>query len=234
MEDVQVSNPIDLRFACDLPAVAESLIDTNAAPRLYSRLWTSTSSNLRNVMTAPTRQSDSGLKAPDTAPGPALTRSFYADLREVAGNLMRWERPGCSLQSTILVHDAFMALARQRNLQTSDRPALLAAAAQTMRRLLVDNARAGRRHKRGGKDVIGSLPTSLADDAKNIDVRELHDALNALKEHCETTTRIVEMRFFSGMTHAEIAQVTGLSERTIGEKWRFAKAWLYRAMNPDW
>jgi RNA polymerase sigma factor (TIGR02999 family) len=146
---------------------------------------------------------------------------------------MRWERAGCSLQSTILVHDAFMALARQRNLQASDRSSLLAAAAQTMRRLLIDNARAGQRQKRGGNDFIVSLPPSLADDARRIDERELHDALNALKEHCETTARIVEMRFFSGMTHAEIALVTGLSERTIGEKWRFAKVWLYRAMNPD-
>ncbi len=184
-------------------------------------------------MTAPNRLSDSGLKAPDTASGPALTRSFYADLHQVASNFMRWERPGCSLQSTILVHDAFMALARQRNLQTSDRSSLLAAAAQTMRRLLIDNARAGQRHKRGGKDVIGSLPPALTDDAKSFDVSELHDALNALREQCETTARIVELRFFSGMTHAEIAQVTGLCERTICEKWRFAKAWLYRAMNPD-
>jgi DNA-directed RNA polymerase specialized sigma24 family protein len=77
------------------------------------------------------------------------------------------------------------------------------------------------------------LPSSVADDAKNIDVLELHDALDALKEHCAMTSSIVEMRFFGGMTHAEIAQVLGLSERTIGEKWRFAKVWLYRAMNPD-
>lgn len=76
------------------------------------------------------------------------------------------------------------------------------------------------------------MPPSLSDEAKTIDVLELHEALDTLKDRCQTTASIVEMRFFGGMSHAEIAQVTGLSERTVGERWRFAKTWLYRAMNP--
>jgi RNA polymerase sigma-70 factor, ECF subfamily len=160
-----------------------------------------------------------------------LTESLYGELHEVAVKLMRRERPDSSLQSTILVHDAFLALRRQRNLQSSERCRLLAAAAQIMRRQLVDSARARRRQKRGGSRLRESLPPTLTVDANEIDVLELHDALKVLKSRHETTANIVEMKFFGGMTHAEIAEVTGLSERTIGEKWRCAKAWLYRAMN---
>jgi RNA polymerase sigma factor (TIGR02999 family) len=168
-----------------------------------------------------------------TASKPDLTPNLYGELYEIAASLMRREPRNCSLQSTILVHDAYMALSRQRNLQDSERPALLAAAAQIMRRLLIDRARARQRQKRGGKKVRETLPDSLADDAKTTDVLELHQALEALSGKCATTARIVEMRFFGGMTHAEIAEVLGLSERTIGERWRFAKAWLCRAMQSD-
>ena len=184
-------------------------------------------------MSALSRKSDSGPEASSPASKPDLTPSFYGELYEIAANLMRREPSNCSLQSTILVHDAYLTLSRQRNLQASERPALLAAAAQIMRRLLVDRARARQRHKRGGKKIRETLPDSLAADAKNTDVLELHQALEALSEKCETTGKIVEMRFFGGMTHSEIAQVMGLSERTIGEKWRFAKAWLYRAIQSD-
>lgn len=184
-------------------------------------------------MFAPVRESDSESGAPPGATTvPALTRSFYGELYEVAGKLMNRERPGCLLESTILVHDAYMVLRRQRNLQASDRPVLLAAAAKIMRRILVDNARAQLRQKRGGNKTREHLPPSLIDDANTVDVLELHEALSALKLRCESTASIVEMRFFGGMTHAEIAQVTGLSERTVGERWRFAKTWLYRVLNP--
>ena len=176
-------------------------------------------------------QSDLLPGATETVCQPALTPSLYAELYEIAANLMRREPSESSLQSTMLVHDAFMALCRQRNLQGSEQSALLAAAAQIMRRLLIDRARARQRHKRGGKKGRESLPDFLADDAKAAEVLELHEALETLKAKCETTAQVVEMRFFGGMTHAEIAQVMRLSERTIGEKWRFAKAWLYRAMN---
>jgi RNA polymerase sigma factor (TIGR02999 family) len=153
-------------------------------------------------------------------------------LYEIAGGLTRRERKDCSLQPTMLVHDAFLALGRQRNLRGSTRPTLLAAAAQFMRRLLIDRARARRRIKRGGEKSREALPTTLADVAKNNEALEVHDAIDALRRHCEMTARIVELRFFGGMSHAEIAAATGISERTIGEKWRFAKAWLHRAMNP--
>jgi RNA polymerase sigma-70 factor, ECF subfamily len=144
---------------------------------------------------------------------------------------MRRERPDCPLQSTILVHDAYMALDRQRNLQGSDRSTLLAASARIMRRLLVDCARGRRRQKRGGEKVINFLPPDAADDATPIDALELHEAIEALKAHSAVSADIVELKFFGGMSHAEIAQVTGLCERTIGEKWRFARAWLFRSMS---
>ena len=184
-------------------------------------------------MTAKSRKNDTGLEASGTASKSDLTPSLYGELYEIAAGLMRREASNCSLQSTILVHDAYLALSRQRNLQDSERPALMAAAAQIMRRLLIDRARGRQRQKRGGKKVRETLPDSLADDAKTTDVLELHQALEALGGKCATTARIVEMKFFGGMTYPEIAEVLGLSERTIGEKWRFAKAWLGRAMQSD-
>jgi RNA polymerase sigma factor (TIGR02999 family) len=183
-------------------------------------------------MVASSGHIDSSLNGLRTVRGPALTGSFYHELYEVAGNLMKRERPDCSLQSTILVHDAYMALRNQRNLQASDRPRLLAAAAKIMRRTLVDCARARRRQKRGGDKTREVMPPAIIDDADTIDVLELHEALDALKKRCEVSASIVEMKFFGGMTHAEIAEVTGLCERTVGDKWRFARTWLYRVMNP--
>jgi RNA polymerase sigma factor (TIGR02999 family) len=174
----------------------------------------------------------SSWSAPSAAAGPSLTASFYGELYQVAGQLMKRERPDCSLQSTILVHDAYMALRQQRNLQGSDRPRLLAAAAKIMRRTLVDCARARRRQKRGGDKTREIMPPAIIDDSDTIDVLELHEALDALKKRCGSTAAIVEMKFFGGMTHAEIAEVTGLCERTVGDKWRFARVWLYRVMNP--
>lgn len=162
-----------------------------------------------------------------------LSANFAAQLHEIASHLMRREPPDCTLQSTILVHDAFLTLQRQLNLRTADRPVLLAAAARTMRRLLVDHGRSRRRLKRGGRRSRETLPDSLADAANPIDVLELHDALEGLQQRCPVTADIVEKKFFGGMTHEEIAEVTGLSERTIGEKWRFAKAWLYRVLTPQ-
>jgi RNA polymerase sigma factor (TIGR02999 family) len=181
-------------------------------------------------MSAPTFLNESGRQAKDAPEELPLTPSFYGELHEIAGKLMQRERPDCPLQPTILAHDAFMTLRRQRNLRTSQRPVLLAAAAQVMRRQLVDCARAQRRQKRGGTCSTESLPPTLPDGVKSVDVLELHDALEALKARHETTASIVEMKFFGGMTHAEIAEVTGLSERTVVERWRLAKAWLYRAM----
>ncbi len=161
-----------------------------------------------------------------------LSANFAAELHDIASNLMRREPPDCSIQSTILVHDAYLKIQQQLNLRSADRAELLAAAAKIMRRLLVDHARRRRRLKRGGKNSRKRLPDSVVDDANPFDVVELHDALEDLRQRCEVTADIVEKKFFGGMTHEEIAEVTGLSERTVGEKWRFAKAWLYRSMTP--
>jgi RNA polymerase sigma factor (TIGR02999 family) len=184
-------------------------------------------------MQAPLSQTNETKTAPPAVSALDLTGSLYGELYEVADKLMRRERLDCSLQSTMLVHDAFMVLRRQRNLPVTNRPVLLAASAKIMRRLLVDHARARVRLKRGGKNHKESLPSALPDDANSIDVLKLHEALDALSKQCDTTARIVEMRFFGGMTHAEITSVLGLSQRTIGNKWRFAKVWLYRAMSAD-
>lgn len=159
-----------------------------------------------------------------------LSTTLYAELYEIASKLMLREPPDCSLQSTMLVHDAFLKLQRQRNLQGSERVQLLAAGAQIMRRLLVDQARARGRSKRGGGKKKNSLSPPIADDANTIDVLDLADALDALRRQQDVAAEIVEMKFFGGMTHEEIAEVTGLRPRTVKAKWAFAKAWLYRAL----
>lgn len=162
-----------------------------------------------------------------------LTQCFYAQLYRIAASLMRREPPDCSLQATILVHDAYMALEKQRNVREAGLPVKLAAAAKTMRRILIDHARSARRQKRGGKYSKKLLPPEVADVANPVDRLELTEAIAALREQCPQSADIVEMKFFGGMSHEEIGQVVGLSERTVGDRWRFAKRWLYRAMTPN-
>jgi RNA polymerase sigma-70 factor, ECF subfamily len=156
-----------------------------------------------------------------------LVPLLYAELRAIAGRHMRGERAGHTLQPTALVHEAFVRLVDQRRTPWQNRAHFLAVAARTMRRILVDHARRHRAGKRdGGRRV--TLQENLALDTAAVDVLELDEALEALRQLDERAHRVVELRFFGGLEVTEVAAVLGVSEPTVKRDWRFAKAWLAR------
>ena len=172
------------------------------------------------------------MAAPEEDPN-RWDQSIYDHLHQLAEKALRNERAGHSLQPTLLVNDAYLRLQEQQNLNPADRSQMLAAGATIIRRLLVDYARSRKRLKRGGDDGRGiPLHISVADNAKGLDVLELNDALEALAEAMPRAARIVELRFFGGLTSDEAAEQLGVSLRTVNNDWKFAKAWLYRELGP--
>jgi len=158
-------------------------------------------------------------------------QSIYDRLHELAEKALRRESPGHSLQPTLLVNDAYLRLKEQQNLDPADRSLMLAAGATIIRRLLVDYARQRKRLKRGGKEGRGiPLHISVADDAKGLDILELNEALETLAKELPRAAWIV---FFGGLTGEEIAEQLDVSLRTVNNDWKYAKAWLYRALGPD-
>ncbi len=160
--------------------------------------------------------------------------SIYGQLHHLAEKALRRELAGHSLQPTLLVNDAYLRLLEQRNLDPADRSMVLAAGATIIRRLLIDYARRRRRQKRGGPQGRGiPLHISVAESAKTLDLLELNDALEALAEQLPRAAKIVELKFFGGLTGEEISLQLGISLRTVNNDWKFAKAWLYRELGPD-
>ncbi len=161
-------------------------------------------------------------------------QSIYDQLHVLAEKALSGEQPGHSLQPTLLVNDAYLRLQDQQNLDPANRSIMLAAGATIIRRLLVDYARGRKRLKRGGQDGRGiPLHISIADDAKGLDVLELNDALDVLASQLPRAARIVELKFFGGLTGEEIAEQLAVSLRTVNNDWKFAKAWLYRELGPE-
>ncbi|PQO26400.1 transcriptional regulator [Blastopirellula marina] len=156
---------------------------------------------------------------------------LYDELHRLAQRALAKETPGHSLQPTLLVHDAYLRLQKQQNLNEDDRSMMLAAGANIIRRLLVDYARQRKSQKRGGKTGRGiPLHISVAEDANRIDVLELNDALEAFSKVMPRAAEVVELKFFGGMTGDEIANKLGISLRSVNNDWKFAKAWLYREL----
>jgi RNA polymerase sigma-70 factor, ECF subfamily len=167
------------------------------------------------------------IRAGETAAQTQLYEVVYDELRKLARRHMRGERGDHTLQPTALVNEAFLRLFGDVASAT-DRNHFFALASQTMRRVLVDHGRARSADKRGG----GAEPISL--DEKNIagehnitDILNLDEALSRLEKLDARSCRVVEMRFFAGLTELEIAEALGVSEGTVKRDWRFAKAWLY-------
>lgn len=160
--------------------------------------------------------------------------SIYAQLHQIAANALRREKPGHSLQPTLLVNDAYLRLLDQNNVDPDDRSAVIATGANIIRRLLVDYARKRKAQKRGGKQGRGNqLHLSIAENASQIDVLELNDALKSLAGQSQRAASVVELKFFGGLTSEEIAEHLGVSIRTVKNDWRFAKAWLYRELGAE-
>jgi RNA polymerase sigma-70 factor (ECF subfamily) len=152
----------------------------------------------------------------------------YRELRSLAARYLRAERVGHTLQPTALVHEAYLRLTAMKSVNWQDRCHFFAVAAQVMRRILVDHARARQAVKRGRSYAPIQLDDSLlAADQKSNELIALDDALNRLAVHDPRQSKIVELRFFGGLSEEETAVVLGISERTVKRDWRVAKAWLY-------
>jgi RNA polymerase sigma factor (TIGR02999 family) len=153
----------------------------------------------------------------------------YDQLRRLAARQLRRERRGHTLQPTALVHEAYVRLAGQRAAEWPDRAHFFAMAARVMRHVLVDHARRNRAAKRGGSACRVSLDeASPAGRPLELEVVALDEALEELAALDPDQARIVELRFFAGMTVEEVAAALGVSAATVQRDWRTARAWLYR------
>jgi RNA polymerase sigma-70 factor (ECF subfamily) len=151
----------------------------------------------------------------------------YQELRRLAAHYMKPERTSHTLQATALVHEAYLRLAGQKQPDWRDRTHFFAVASQVMRNLLVDHARARRRLKRGGGCEL-QLDEALTLAAfENKEVLALEEALQRLSRIDPRQERIVELRYFGGLSIEEVATVLGISERTVKREWQMARAWLY-------
>jgi RNA polymerase sigma factor (TIGR02999 family) len=161
----------------------------------------------------------------------ALTPLVYDELRRLAKSYLRRERPDHTLDGTALVHEAYMRLVDQRSVEWRNRNHFFALAAELIRRILVDHARARIAAKRGGANVKLSLDEALAPaDEKDLNILALDDALVALAKADPQQSRIVELRYFAGLTIEETADVMEISPATVKRDWTTAKAFLKREM----
>src|SRR5580700_6683728 len=158
-----------------------------------------------------------------------LMEATYRELRKIAAGHIRRERTGLSLQTTDLVHEAYLRLAPQAATPWRDRGHFFQVAAHVMRQILVDRARKRHAGKRGGGVPQISLDKALdIAEARSADLLMLEEALARLQQVDGRQCQVVEMRFFAGMSEDEIAEVLGVSARTINREWRMARAWLYK------
>lgn len=161
-----------------------------------------------------------------------LTPHVYAELRRIAGGLMRNERIERTIQPTALVHEAYLRLIDVNNVASRSRAQFFALAAQVMRRLLLEGARKRAAEKRGGKWIrvdFGLLQDRQTD--REGDLIALEDALQSLAHIDARKASIVELRFYGGLTVEEIASLLNVSPDTVQRDWRFARAWLLQQMS---
>ncbi len=153
----------------------------------------------------------------------------YEELRKQASRYLRRERAGHTLQTTALIHEAYIRLVDQRNVRWQNRAHFFGISAQMMRRILVDHARAKGRAKRGGSEIRVSLDgANLIAKGTELDIVALDEALERLEQIDLQQSKIVELRFFSGLTVEETAEVLKISPATVKRDWSMAKAWLHR------
>ena len=154
---------------------------------------------------------------------------IYDELRRLANSYLRRERSNHTLQPTALVHEAYMKLIDQKRVRWQNRAHFFGIAAQVMRRILLDHARKHQADKRGGE--VEKLPIEeeilIVSHDKSAELIALDDALESLAKLDPQKARIVELRYFGGLSIEETAEVVGVSVPTINRQWRMAKAWLY-------
>jgi RNA polymerase sigma factor (TIGR02999 family) len=156
--------------------------------------------------------------------------AVYDELRHVAAGFMQGERPDHTLQPTALVHEAYLRMADQRQSAWQNRAQLLGIFARMMRRILIDHANARWAAKRGGKDAVRIALDENIDipDIKELNLLEVDESLRRLERLDDQQAKIVEMRFFGGLTIDEIATALTISPTTVKREWAVAKRWLQR------
>ncbi len=161
----------------------------------------------------------------------ALMPLVYEELRRLAASYMRRERPGQTLQATALVHDAYIRLMQDSKLSWQNRSHFFGIAARSMRQILVERARARHAVKRGGSRIRVTLDAGLlAAEAPPIDLEALDEALTRLEALDAELARVVEVRFFGGLSIEEAAETLDVSPATVKRRWTVAKAWLAREL----
>jgi RNA polymerase sigma factor (TIGR02999 family) len=152
----------------------------------------------------------------------------YGELRRLANNYLRRERGGHTLQPTALVNEAYLRLVDQRNANWQNRAQFYGIAAQLMRRILVDHARMKQAEKRGGVEQqrVSISQAHLGSKKPDFDVLALHEALEELSSLDPQQERIVELKFFGGLSIDEVAEVLGVGHATVERDWKMARAWL--------
>ena len=159
----------------------------------------------------------------------------YGELRRLASAYLRRERSNHTLQSTALVNEAFLRMVQQHDVHWRNRAHFYAIAAQMIRRILVDYARAQHAEKRGSGavklELDDAMMAALPQQSRDVDLLGLNDALDRLAELDERQSRVVELRFFAGLSIEETAEVMHLSPASIKREWQTARAWLFREMS---
>jgi RNA polymerase sigma factor (TIGR02999 family) len=169
--------------------------------------------------------------AGDDAARERLLPIVYAELKRIAAAQLRRERTENSLQPTALVHEAYLKLIGMTRIEWKDRVHFFAFSSRLMRQILVDKARHDRAEKRGGGAYAVDAELELAAPSRPVDVIALDDALEELAKLDERKARVVEMRFFAGLSEEEIGAVLEISPRTVKRDWQFARAWLFEALS---
>jgi RNA polymerase sigma factor (TIGR02999 family) len=163
-----------------------------------------------------------------------LLTFLYDELRRLAASKLARERPGQTLQATALVHEAWLHLNRPEKSRWSGRNHFFAAAAEAMRRILVDNARRKQAVKNGGGlERLQLEGLEIATDMPDEELLALDDALLKLREFDARAARLVDLCFFAGLTQAEAAEQLSISQATAERSWAFARAWLFRHIKND-
>jgi RNA polymerase sigma factor (TIGR02999 family) len=161
----------------------------------------------------------------------ALLPMVYGQLRQIAQAQMGQERQGHTLQATALVHEVFLRMLGSREVTWENRARFFAAAAEAMRRILIDHARRrGRKKRAGDRDRVPLSAVDLALDADLDQVLALDEAMKRLAGAAPRANEVVRLRFFAGLSEEETAAMLGISPRTVRREWTFARAWLYEAL----
>jgi|SRR5579884_2147551 len=158
----------------------------------------------------------------------------YDELRKLAAQRLAHEKPGQTLEATALVHEAYLRLVDAQKAQAwNSRGHFFAAAAEAMRRILVEQARRKKRLKRGGtRDRVDFAEIDITVEAPCDDLLALNEAIDKLAEKHAAKAELVKLRYFAGLTMSEAAQVLGISTSTADRYWTYARAWLYRLLSP--